>query len=85
MAVNGNQGCGVQTNKASNYGPALNSVGGGFYAMERTSDFIRVFFWARNDGSVPAEVANGGSSINTDTWVRILFLTYLSQLGSISD
>lgn len=81
--MNGNAGCGVKITKANNYGPALNSVGGGWYAMERTADFIRVFFWARNDVSVPAEVANGGAGINTDTWVRITPSTY--YFGGISD
>ena len=37
--------------------------------MERTDDFIRVFFWARDDTTVPNEVANGSSDIDTDSWV----------------
>ena len=53
--------------------------------MERTDDFIRVFFWARDDTTVPNEVANGNSGIDTDSWVCLpsvlnglstLFLTF---------
>jgi len=36
--------------------------------MERTPDFINVWFWPRNSVTVPAEVMNGSGSINTDAW-----------------
>jgi hypothetical protein len=39
------------------------------YAVERTDSFIKVWFWARKDGLVPADVANGSSSVDTDNWV----------------
>jgi hypothetical protein len=39
------------------------------YAIERTDSFIKIWFWARNDGLVPSDVANGCSSVNTDNWV----------------
>jgi hypothetical protein len=39
------------------------------YAMERTSTYIKVWFWSRTDGSVPAEVKNGATSIDTSNWV----------------
>ncbi|EJD00853.1 laminarinase [Fomitiporia mediterranea MF3/22] len=67
-AVNGNKGCGVHNNKANNYGPAFNTAGGGWYIMERTDSFIQVFFWSREDSSVPSEISSGASSINTDTY-----------------
>jgi hypothetical protein len=41
------------------------------YAMERTNKYIRVWFWSRNDPSVPADVRIGGPAVNTNTWVRI--------------
>ncbi|KAI0260952.1 2 beta-glucan [Gloeopeniophorella convolvens] len=66
-ADNGNAGCGVQTDGANNYGPAFNNNGGGFYAMERTGSFVKVWFWARN-GNVPSDVASGSGSVNTDNW-----------------
>ncbi|THH11275.1 hypothetical protein EW145_g754 [Phellinidium pouzarii] len=81
-SVNGNSGCGVQNNKANNYGPSFNSAGGGWYAMERTTSFIRVFFWSRGDTSVPTEVANGASSIDTDNWVETGPVKTLSSTGT---
>lgn len=39
------------------------------YAVERTASFIKVWFWARNDASVPADVLAGNSAVQTDAWV----------------
>jgi hypothetical protein len=36
--------------------------------MERTESFIKVWFWERNDDSVPFDVADGSITVNTDTW-----------------
>jgi hypothetical protein len=36
--------------------------------MERTDSSIKIWFWERNDSSVPADVSGCGSHINTDTW-----------------
>ncbi|CAE6434589.1 unnamed protein product [Rhizoctonia solani] len=66
--VNGNAGCGVKNPLANSYGPTFNSNGGGWYAMERTSSYIKVWFWPRNSATVPQQVRNGGSSIDTSTW-----------------
>ncbi|KAH9850499.1 laminarinase [Lenzites betulinus] len=68
VAATNNAGCGVQANKANSYGPGFNSAGGGWYAMERTTSFIKVWFWSRTDGSVPSDVSSGSTSINTDNW-----------------
>lgn len=68
---NGNQGCGVSSNKANNYGPAFNAAGGGWYALERTDTFIRIFFWGRNDASVPNVVKEGERRIDTSAWVSL--------------
>ncbi|KAJ8520274.1 hypothetical protein ONZ45_g2850 [Pleurotus djamor] len=68
VAVNGNTGCGVRQNDANSYGPGFNNNGGGWYVVERTNSFIRVWFWARNSGSVPSSVRNGDASVNTDTF-----------------
>jgi hypothetical protein len=51
------------------------------YALERTNSFIKVWFWGRGSSSTPAEVANGAGSINTDNWVRRMFL----QLGRLTN
>ncbi|KDQ07528.1 glycoside hydrolase family 16 protein [Botryobasidium botryosum FD-172 SS1] len=63
----GNSGCSVRDTKSNSYGPGLNAVGGGWYAMERTSSQIIVWHWARNE-SPPADVRNGTSAVNTAAW-----------------
>lgn len=68
--TDGNTGCGVKAPTTNSYGPSFNSNGGGWYAMERTNNFIKVWFWPRNSGSVPSDMKTGASSINTDNWVR---------------
>ncbi|KAG6917639.1 hypothetical protein DXG01_001746 [Tephrocybe rancida] len=67
-AVNGNAGCGVRVPGSVSYGPAFNNNGGGWYAVERTTSYIKVWFWARNDASTPSDVKNGASSVNTGNW-----------------
>ncbi|KAJ7648634.1 glycoside hydrolase family 16 protein [Mycena polygramma] len=66
--VNGNSGCGVSVGQASSYGPSFNANGGGWYAIERTSTFINVWFWARNAANVPADVRAGSAAVNTNNW-----------------
>lgn len=39
--------------------------------MERTSTFIKVWFWSRNDPTVPADVKTAGANVNTDAWVSL--------------
>lgn len=39
------------------------------YALERTSDHIKIFFWSRKDPSVPLEVREGLSTISPSNWV----------------
>ncbi|KAF8188786.1 hypothetical protein K438DRAFT_1593769, partial [Mycena galopus ATCC 62051] len=68
--VNGNTGCGVKVAQGTSFGPTFNANGGGWYAMERTNQFISVWFWARNNPSVPADVRVGGVAVDTDSWVR---------------
>ena len=66
--VNDNAGCGVADSRGNSYGPSFNQNNGGWFAMERTDSFIKVWFWPRN-GSPPSEVRNGNTQINTDNWV----------------
>ncbi|KAF9261664.1 endo-1,3(4)-beta-glucanase [Marasmius fiardii PR-910] len=66
--VDGNAGCGVRFPQATSYGPPFNANGGGWYAVERTNTFIKIWFWPRNDPSVPVDVRDGATSVNTDTW-----------------
>lgn len=66
--ANGNQGCGVHGDSPRDFGPAFNNAGGGWYAAERTNNAISVWFWSRQDSTVPADVKNGAGSINTSGW-----------------
>ena len=65
-----NAGCGVQAPTSQSYGPSFNAIGGGIYAMERTNNFIKVWFFPRNS-NIPGDV-QGAASINTDNWVSRL-------------
>ncbi|CAG7853791.1 Probable glycosidase C21B10.07 [Serendipita indica DSM 11827] len=56
--VNYNSGCNSKVNNQFSYGPSFNAMGGGWYALERTRKEIKVWFWPRNDATVPAEVAS---------------------------
>ncbi|KNZ74687.1 putative glycosidase C21B10.07 [Termitomyces sp. J132] len=67
-AVNGDAGCGVQAPTALSYGPTFNNNGGGWFAVERATTYIKVWFWARNDTSVPTDVENGASSVDSSNW-----------------
>ncbi|KZV69997.1 glycoside hydrolase family 16 protein [Peniophora sp. CONT] len=61
-------GCSVSSGKGANsYGPSFNANGGGWYAMERTANFVKIWFWPRGS-SVPSDVNAGAASINTDNW-----------------
>lgn len=68
--VNNNAGCGAADTRENSFGPSFNANGGGFFAMERTGSFIKLWFWPR-DGCVPADVRDGDCDINTDTWVSL--------------
>ena len=41
------------------------------FAIERTSDFIKVWFWSRSDPNVPADVLNGDSTVVPTNWVSV--------------
>lgn len=49
-------GCSVQAPEAS-YGDPFNANGGGVYAMQWTSSFIKIFFFPRN--KIPADIKSG--------------------------
>lgn len=68
VAANGNTGCAVQASVPKSYGKSFNAAGGGFYAMERTTTSIKVWFWTRDDPAVPADVKTAGASVDTDKW-----------------
>lgn len=58
--LNGNSGCGSSLKHESipnNYGDDLNRNGGGVYATEWTSEYVKHWFFPR--GSTPANIASG--------------------------
>ncbi|KAH8798684.1 endo-1,3(4)-beta-glucanase-like protein [Flagelloscypha sp. PMI_526] len=68
--VNFNAGCGVAMTTNKSYGPDFNRNGGGWFAVHRTSSFIRVWFWPRHSSRVPHEVscATDQQRVNPDNW-----------------
>lgn len=56
-------GCSVQ-GPVGSYGSSLNAHGGGVYAMEWTSSFIKIFFFPRN--AIPADITAGKP--NPSSW-----------------
>lgn len=55
--VNDNSGCGILAQDSATYGTEFNTNKGGVFAMERTSDYIRIWFWPK--GQTPADVDAG--------------------------
>lgn len=68
VTLNFNAGCGVKFPTASSFGPAFNTNGGGWYAMERSQTYFKIWFWSRNDCDVPSDVAHARSFVNPDAW-----------------
>jgi len=67
--ANNNAGCGVQVTDTRSFGPIFNDHGGGWYAVERTNSFIKVWFWSRAATTgIPSDVMNGATSVDTDNW-----------------
>lgn len=72
-----NPGCRIEMNGTSTptWGSALNRAGGGLIAMERsfgtTGKGVRVWYFPNSDpSSIPSDLKNGSSTINTDAWTR---------------
>ncbi|KAK0906142.1 hypothetical protein LTR91_008630 [Friedmanniomyces endolithicus] len=64
--ANGNSGCGTllsNTTIPNNYGDGLNRNGGGVYATEWTSDYVKTWFFPR--GSIPASITSGAPNVST--------------------
>jgi hypothetical protein len=61
----GNQGCGTTFSKPNSYGIDLNRGRGGWYVMQRSAtEGVNVWFWSREDGSVPLSVKYGGERVD---------------------
>lgn len=63
----GYEGCAQTTTDTSNYGTGFNDNGGGVYAMEWTSDYIAVWFFARGS-SMATTLASGSASPDTSSF-----------------
>ncbi|OAP62282.1 hypothetical protein AYL99_04485 [Fonsecaea erecta] len=58
VSTGGNaQGCGAFDTSSASYGSGFNSNKGGVYAMEWTSDAIKIWFFSRS--SIPSDIASG--------------------------
>ncbi|KAF9220689.1 glycoside hydrolase family 16 protein [Gyrodon lividus] len=67
--VDYNEGCAVQLTEDDNsFGPNFNQHGGGWYAMERTDNYISVWFWERGDISAPWDIVSGAHTVHTKHW-----------------
>ncbi|KAJ5261384.1 endo-1-3(4)-beta-glucanase [Penicillium angulare] len=53
----GSGGCGIVDNEANSYGDAFNAAGGGVFATEWTSDFIKV--WRFSSSNIPNDIRAG--------------------------
>ncbi|KIJ62663.1 glycoside hydrolase family 16 protein [Hydnomerulius pinastri MD-312] len=68
-----NAGCGVKfvedVNDPISFGPGFNTHQGGWYALERTNSYLKIWFWSRSDRAVPHEVKFGRTkTIHTESW-----------------
>ncbi|TEB34189.1 endo-beta-glucanase [Coprinellus micaceus] len=61
-------GCPVRIHDRRSYGPEFNREGGGWYAMERTEGFIKVWFWSRKAHDLPSDVRDSEYRIDTSHW-----------------
>ncbi|KAI0030483.1 endo-beta-glucanase [Vararia minispora EC-137] len=68
--ANSNTGCGVLFSRNNSYGHSFNLIEGGFYAMERSTTLVKVWFWPRTATNIPVDVKNGSNTINTHDWGR---------------
>ena len=64
---------------ARSYGKAFNDAGGGYYAVERASNHIKVWFWSRDAANVPAAVKGGAKSVDPDTWVSSMEFGFILE------
>ncbi|KAF7588635.1 hypothetical protein BBP40_005446 [Aspergillus hancockii] len=59
-----NAGCGIKDNSAQSYGNTFNSINGGVFATEWTSEAISIWFFPRN--GVPGDISSGNP--NPSAW-----------------
>ncbi|VDB91565.1 unnamed protein product [Peniophora sp. CBMAI 1063] len=66
--VNNNIGCAIKFSAPNSYGHDFNLNQGGFFASERSTTEVKVWFWARNANNIPSDVLQGSNTIDTDNW-----------------
>ncbi|CAD0091887.1 unnamed protein product [Aureobasidium mustum] len=64
VSTGGAAGCATGSNDQTGYGDGFNSNGGGVYAMQWTSSFMKVWFFPRN--AIPASISSGSPSPSLD-------------------
>ncbi|KAI0972507.1 family 16 glycoside hydrolase [Xylaria arbuscula] len=60
----GSTGCGASTGDSQNFGSGFNDIGGGVYALQWTSDAIKIFFFPRS--GIPSDIDAGNP--DPDNW-----------------
>lgn len=60
----GTIGCGSASQNSRSFGSGFNEIGGGVYAMQWTSNAIKIFFFPRS-GSIPADIVAGNPDPST--------------------
>ncbi|KAI8632307.1 glycoside hydrolase family 16 protein [Xylariaceae sp. FL1651] len=60
----GTTGCGNPTHNTQSFGTGFNEIGGGVYAVQWTSDAIKIFFFPRT-GTIPADIEAGNPDPST--------------------
>ena len=79
----GNAGCSIVSDQTNTYGKSFNDVQGGLYAMEWTSDFIRVFSFPR--ASIPANALSSSPNPNDPSWGKPVGYWTLNDASCSSD
>ncbi|RXW14301.1 hypothetical protein EST38_g11546 [Candolleomyces aberdarensis] len=65
VAANSNQGCGTKFSRDNSYGSKFNRRNGGWYVVQRDAAAgIKVWFWPRDDPSLPQSIRYGSSDID---------------------
>jgi hypothetical protein len=64
-----NIGCGTRFASTTTYGADFNNNGGGWYVMRKERELgVSVWFWGRNDPTVPSEIENSSQSLAPTQW-----------------
>ncbi|KAI4235990.1 MAG: hypothetical protein LQ349_002824 [Xanthoria aureola] len=62
----GGLGCSTKPERSNSYGTALNTAGGGVYAMEWTSAAINIWFFPRT--GIPGDISSANPNPNPAAW-----------------